>query len=776
MITILRGTSGNLIRYVAREYTTPKDFIILGSKEFALPFLLVRLVMPVLRKRLGNEQVEGMLRVHKLSFSLIFNKLTEALSLEEQGEQTLLTARLSSNITHSRVAKDAILKVYARALLDMKERYDFRLIIPDTTHLDTGSLDLLLYLYQVFPDSAPDLVIGYDPAWKKPVTEPDTGISWYYALDSDTVLRGFVYAFEAAATETKDINSTGGIDITGNKADRESPGIEWAERLDTFDDGLELKAFALAATAPQQLDDNQKALMLEGIHRCFRLYDFTNALLLSLRSLAALGPVISNSEKATLYHIMALSAHNRHFFSQGNQALAAFIDHALQKALLYETDPATSVAILYRLIVTHGRRKEAPGEAYAFLERAYQLLKGSSFDHKELLTAWINNIHSFLLMKQGKIKEAIAAHEEGFYLLDALTVTGPPAIKNEIAFTKAVLAENLSTLNALSGNFKQMKIWYAIESKLSEQWPALHAVPSAEWQSFHYQNLELGKALEKTQQGLAKARNSFHYVLEYFFTISAADIHYRMGDAANALVYFEKALIFQGRIGYEYASVHTLRIYLIKTKLRLNRIEEALVDLAEMKKEPVEVAMEPIEICLVSAYVHSLAGAVAKAEAEINTAIDLAIADGDCGTLVKVMLWAGLVCQQLNRTEDALAAYLQALEISRTVLDGIPYQPDTADLAEVYFGLYECSKENTGYLDQAIDNLSLSLKGNADSWWCLSPILDAFSRLPPGKRESYLKKNKPALDRIRKAARQRKDCRPYLNTLKLSSTKKLTPQ
>ncbi len=149
MISILRGTSGDLIHYVTRKYATPHDFVIVGSKDFALPFLIVRLIIPMLRKQLGKEQVEAILEAYKIQFGLIFHKLAEDLSAEELQEQDLLAARLSSNITHSRVAKDAILKAYAMALLDMKAKHDFRLVIPDMTHMDTGSLDLLLYLYQV---------------------------------------------------------------------------------------------------------------------------------------------------------------------------------------------------------------------------------------------------------------------------------------------------------------------------------------------------------------------------------------------------------------------------------------------------------------------------------------------------------------------------------------------------------------------------------------------------------------------------------------------------
>lgn len=772
MITILRGTSANLNHYVAREYTTPNDLIIVGSKDFALPFLMVRLIIPMLRNQLGNEPVDDILRTYKVPLSFIFSKLTAALTMEEQEQQKMLAARLSSNITHSRAAKDAILKAYAEALLEMKGIHDFRLVIPDMTHLDTGSLDLLLYLYQVFPEQSPDLIIGYDPAWEKPVEERDTGISWYYSLDADTVLRSFVYAFESGSTEQKDIYGT------ENKVGNDPSNTGWGalyERLDVLDDKLELKAYAIVKTFPQQLDHEQRTLVFKSIQRCFGLYDFTNALLLSMRSLAALEPVISDKERAQLYHIIALSAHNRHFFSQGNIALADFINQMLQKALLYETDPATSVAILYRLIVTQGRRKNELDLAHNYLDQAYRILSENSFDHKELSTAWINNMHSFLLMKQGKIKEAIATHESGFYLLDGLNETGSPAIKNEIEFTKAVLAENLSTLNALSGDFKQMKAWYAIESKLAKQWASLHAVPSAEWQSFYYQNLELGKALEKTKQGLIKARSSFHYILEYFFTLSAADIHYRLGNATDALAYFQKALIFQHQIGYEYVSCHALRICLAKTKIRLNKVEEALEDLAEMANAAgQETPMEHIEICLVSAHGYGLLGVVEKAEEQMNSAIDLAVASGDCGMLVKVMLSAGLVCQQLNKKQDALAAYHQALEMSQTVLDGIAYQPDTADLADIYFGLYECSNENEDDLELAIYNLSLSLKTTADSWWALPRILAAFSRLPIRQSNNYLKKNKPVMDKVRKAAKQRNDCQAYLSALKINLVKQLT--
>ncbi len=613
-------------------------------------------------------------------------------------------------------------------------------------------------------------MLGYDPVWEKPLQEKDTGISWYYALDSDTVLRAFVYAFEAVAADQKDIVS--------NDSGQRPLGAGWEkldDRLDVLDDRVELNVYRSTNTFAQPPDDALKDLMLEGIQRCFRLYDFTNALILSMRSLAVLEPLTDGRELAALYHIIALSAHNRHFFSQGNVALADFINHALQKALFYETDPATRVAILYRLIVTLGRRKNDQELAYSYLDQAHRILNEKTFKHKEVLTAWINNIHSFLLMKQGEIKEAIAIHEAGFYLLDHLHMPEQAALQIEIAFTKAVLAENLSTLNSLSGNFKQMKRWYAIESRLAGQWPSLHAVPSAEWQSFHYQNLELSKALKRTEQGLVKARNSFHYVLEYYFTVSAADIHYRLGNAAEALLYFRKALVFQSQVGYEYASLHALYICLVKTEIRLNRIEEALEDIATISTAAgVGTEREQIEIYLVTAYCHSCSGAEESAEEAINAAIDLAVAGGDCGTLVKVMLWAGKVCLKLNRKQDAIAAYHQALDMAQTVLDGVTYEPDTADLAEIYFRLYACSRKKPAYLEQAIYNLSLSLKEDADSWWTLPQVVVALSQLPVRQKNSYFKENKATIDRIRKAAQQRRDCQAYLNALKPNPIKQLT--
>lgn len=750
MTTVLQGAHKAIHSYISENYTASSDLVLPESGEIALPFSIVRAVVAALRPQIGDAAMDTLLHSHKTYLSILYGNLVPSLDEKELKLQSLGKARLDSNITHSHTAKAALTQACAQLLIQLHETREFQLIVPNVSHLDINSIDLLKFMYQVYPEKSPRLVLGYNPDWENDHHDRISGISWYYSLDTVTIAQSFIYAFERMATTVTKI-------YPGDT----TPVVTVAQvfQPDKYDDGAEWNAHCLLRNEPLSLNPETAVQVMAGIQKCFHLFDFTNALLLGLKAQQALEPFISKEEKAILLHIIGLSAHNRHFFTQGNLPLANYLQQTFEKALAYETHPARRVALLYRLIVTLSRRKNDTNSAIAYVNQAYEELNAFSGIYRDLLFGWIKNVHSYIVMKEGGLPAAIKKHEEAYYLLLNLSFDPLEAPADEIAYTKAVLAENLSTLNSLLGNFKEMERWYGIETAYTDTQPSLSAISSAEWQSFYYQQLKIRQALVKAEQGLKKTREGFNYILEYFFTLSLAEIHNRLGDTDKATAYYESCLIFQKKIGHSYTQIspYALQVALAKVALSAGRYPDALNRLSTLNTLYPELSIpELLEIKTQEARCYAYLEKGTEAEECINAAIEIALREGDCGGLFTVTLAAAQVCQVLGRTTEAQTAYRQALELSKTSVDDIPYKASNADLATLYLGLLETGDTDMYLVTELTKNLANALRKNADSWWHLQSWLRLVSQLPE-ETKNTLAEN-PFHKAVIEAASQRPDC------------------
>ena len=171
MIQIYSGSTETIHSYILHTYTTANDIVISGSDEFALPFLLIRNAIPILKKRLGKEAVQTVLEDYKLLTTILYKD--ENHSSIDQQKYTRVTASLHSNITHSRVAKDTLIRNSSEILSKLLTENQLQLIISDIRQLDTGSIDILRHLYHVSSDIAPAIVIGYNPNWGETIFEEE---------------------------------------------------------------------------------------------------------------------------------------------------------------------------------------------------------------------------------------------------------------------------------------------------------------------------------------------------------------------------------------------------------------------------------------------------------------------------------------------------------------------------------------------------------------------------------------------------------------------------
>ncbi|MFT5822544.1 MAG: tetratricopeptide (TPR) repeat protein [Crocinitomix sp.] len=761
MIEILKGNSLQLQSYCIDKYTEQeKAFLIIGDAEVALPYTIIRLMLPQLRKLIGDTEVDELLKKYKLVTSLFFPNLIPFLDAHEKLEQSIISARLSSNITHNRIAKATINETCVSFIMDAFKNDAIKIVIPEVRHLDVGSIDVLKRLLKQYPTSAPDIVLGFNPDWGNETIDRENGLIWYSSVDALINIQAFVYSFQAIAAKVDEVNSS--------SIAFESEPLE--NKLDKIDDAITLQAYALL-NSDRSIDNlENNALIMNAIWSSFKLFDFTMALRLALPFMEK-SPEISRKDKGEMYHIIGLSAHNRQFFSQGNENLGEFLERTFRSSLKYEENPENRIGAIYRLIVTLSRRLNRHEEAFEFFNFAISELDTNTFDpaHHAVLKAWVFNINSFVLMRSARIDDAIKYHEDAFNLLQGIT-SDIEHLNKEIRFTRAVLAENLTTLSSLTNDRPRMEYWCKIEESYSKEWPGLSAVPFAEWQSFYYKGFELKKALENAQKGVLKSAGNFEYILEYFFTMSLADINIRLGNYEDALTYFNKSLLFQAQIAYDFTTAITLRIGVALSMIGVNKFNEALVFTKEMALEYENGSpFDLIEIRIVQAFTYAHLKEYEKAEETINLAIDMAVEAGNFDILINTACKAGDLCQLMGRNEDAADAYSQALEIIESQSDAT----SASNIIAVNLGLYETNRTEIEPLALVVKNFPPALKVNYAIWADLDRFLKCYLEVTEKAGARLFESCESELVTVLKVAGQHEDCKKNMAILKKMDAEKL---
>lgn len=751
MIKILQGSSMQLRAHCVEKYQKETNaLLVVGDAHVALPYTIIRLLTPQFRRLIGEKEVDQLLEKHKLVTSLFFPVLKRLLTPQELREQEIICARLSSNITHNRIAKTTINETCVELIMELAKEDGVKIIIPDVRDLDVGSIDVLKLLLKQYPETAPDIVLGFNPDWGKETIDRENGLVYYSSVDALINIQAFAYSFQAIADSVTEIEAD----------DVSFDALPLTTKLDAIDEAIALHALDLLSEDDYVETEENNDLIKTAIWRSFKLYDFTMALRLAFSFMEKL-PKISRKDKGELYHIIGLSAHNRQFFSQGNENLGRFLERTFELTLEHEENPENRIGAIYRLIVTLSRRLNKHEEAFEYVNHAISELETNDFDpaHHALLKGWVFNINSFVLMRRRRIDEAIKYHEDAFDLLKNVT-SNVEHLNKEIRFTQAVLAENLTTLSSLMNDRTRMEYWCKIEESYSKEWPGLSAVPFAEWQSFYYKGFDLKKALENAEKGVSKAAGNFEYILEYFFTMSLADINIRLGNYEDAFTFFKKSLLFQSQIAYDFTSGLSLKIGVALSLLGLNKYKEALTWAEGMVSE-YDAPKDLIEIYIVQALAYARFEESEKSEERINEAIDMAVEEGNFDVLIHTACKAGDLCQLLGRPEDALNAYQQAQEIVESRED----ETNASNMVAVNLGLFEMNRTKVSDLISAVKYFPAALRSNYAVWTSLNRFLNAYLELTEDGREELTSACREELNIVLKVAGQHEACKENMSLL-----------
>lgn len=694
----------------------------------------VRRLLAGLAELDGAQAVEAVLRRHRPAAALLLPRLGGGLDAAEARAVRLKAARETSHLSHNLLVQRPLFEAWARLLAELLAATT--VVIPDLAGLDRETLAALRTLARRHPGELPDLVVGLDDRLTRPPLDAD-GLLWRTPPED---LLEVVLGFQTLqGTVTEEPRADGA-------ASGGAPGAEKTSLDPRWEDGDE--AFARERLLGKGRSMPLEAVAVERVVRAlissFERYSFTTTLRLG-RALLGSGVALEPSTRARVHGLVALAAHNRQFRTLGNRALAETLERYLLEAWAGESDPARRSAVAYRLAVTTGRRKKDAGACLLWSERAVEEARRGDLDPDLTahLEAWGRNIRAYGLLRDGRPGEGVEECEAAFELLDArlreessgeeapveAAAGAPDALVREMAFTHALVADNLAALAEIRGDRRAFLEWKRRAESPMAGFPGLLRFEGTTWIRFHRQAHRLDRALPRALEALEAARREQDAPRLYRYTVQAADLLDRSGRSEEALMHFCRARELRGRMG-DPAFLRPVVAAHAGAALRAGRPEEAryllLDELRERSSGEGDAAASPAataELRGALALATAAAGDEGGAEEEANRAIAAAVASGSRDVLLRVAVTVGEANLRLGRKGEAREAFRRALEIAGAGDEPVP----PADLLAARLGLREAGGHPDGGVEATLELLEPALDDAAT--WALLPRLAAWVEL-----------------------------------------------
>jgi tetratricopeptide (TPR) repeat protein len=757
MINILRGPQTALSAYCARNYdhldniigcATPPD---LYRSWYGLRSLLAQLNVII-----GPTGADAILAPRRAATSLLFHGLTQRLTPAELAERELLRASLTSHLSHNGLIKRPLVEACATLLRELTVRAGSTILVPNVARLDWESAQTLKHMYRLFPDSSPGIILGYDPHTPPPVPD-EQGLVW--PLDVGRMLH-VVFGLQAAAdTDMNDVSRT-------NLVDEQAPQpCDAAHSSMTLPIDIEARAFEILQTNTIALNAQESALLFQAVQNSFHSFGFTSAIRLGL-GLVNRQSACTSEQLAEVHQIIGLSAHNRQFHTDGNMALAAFLERHFRAALAVERRPAERSALFYRLAVTLGRRQGKLDEALNFADRAVSEAASSGLSEIQAahLAAWGRNIRAYLHMRLKNPQQSAVDAQVAFEQIEAAR-SGLESRERferefwsrEMVLTHAVLAHNLGTLADRSGALDRAMKWLSEATHIEEaEFTMADMFEAGQWISVHRQQSRLDLALPWALSGLKAAHAEQDSYWEYLYIFQAGDLYYRLGQPGQALYYFEQARVFRQRLGNpDFLKSADLSCALACARLERLDLARDILTMARMTETHATVDAQA-QIISALACIEARLAREAAARSLINQAIQLAVSSGERDTLARVALAAGSTSQALGQWTQAKTAYQKALNLAQSHDDGTHVPALATEMFVALIGLQECSAPDPELTLKTLRLLKEALK-DADAWWELGRLLRLLTGILD-QHPTFYEKAADLLDELFNVASQRDDC------------------
>ena len=432
--------------------------------------------------------------------------------------------------------------------------------------------------------------------------------------------------------------------------------------------------------------------------------------------------------------------------------------------------------LMYRLAVTLGRRQRRLEPALEWASAALAEAHRPDLPQAQAahLEGWARNIRAYVLMRAQHLEEAAVDCHAAFEALDAVmeqhprAASDPDQLIREVAFTHSLLADNLAALASLKGDTAELQRWKLRADHLAEDFPELERFEALTWIRLYRELQRPAAALGKALSGARSAAAANDVLRWYNYVVQAADLHYRLGQAAEACERFEQAEELRQRLG-DPPFLRPVALSYAAAAARAGRVEEAQQRLATALAAQKEDALDARSQLLAAlGQVAAAAGNTTAAEEHVNQAIALAVESGERDTLLTTALAAARASDLLRRPDDAAAAYRQALEIAETQVEAATAPAPPAALLATLLGLAEHAAD-PGELpvlaSRCLALLPAALE-DADTWWDLRQLLGLVHTAAVADSAWLQACEESELEGLLGAAEQRPDCAPQASELR----------
>ncbi|MEM8930754.1 MAG: hypothetical protein AAGE94_06240 [Acidobacteriota bacterium] len=747
MRTVLRGSDAALVDHVRSWLADADGALLCWPDGEHRCWSTIRHLVAQRRHQVGDDAVDAILGRHP-SVAARIPGLGDAAPRDrtDDGLGASVESHLSHNLLVQRPFVDAVATMLAELLADV----DIPLVTGNLADLDRESLAVLRALYRHFPDEAPPLLAGFDPHHGGDPPD-ESGLIWRNpAADLHTVALGFA---ALPGSQVVDLDPTPAE--TRQRPRPSAPRLPAAEAIDDWARAV------LDRDAP--LDTAALDLVVEAVETCFGCFGFSAALRLGIDALDRLADspeIATKAHRASLHGIVALAAHNRQFRSNGNEALARFLEHHATRALDAEGTPARRSALCYRLAVTLGRRRKQFDAAMAWAGRAIEDgRKAPSVLQRAHLEAWARNIRAYLFLGLGRPDDARRDCEVAFELVDAVIDSPTAALRapdpwlREAGYTHSLLADNLAALAKFRDDDTGFTRWKRIADEITDVIPGIARFEAILWVDLYRRLLRFDLALAKATDGMASARAEADPLRELHYAIQVADLHDRCGDTDAASRTFEHAIALRERLGRP-RFLRPIEGYAAMCWLRNGEIERARDALvARIDSLPADEHRGRAEILARLAWLETSTGRPNAADPHLDEAIEQAAALGDRSVLIDVAVVAGRCGQSMQRPEDASRAYRRALELGAGLDESTP---SASKRLAAQIGLAELGDDPIARTLAAVEHWPAAA-ADVEAWWDLPRLCRLLGAVPTDR---FMDESTPrARAALRSAAAQRADSR-----------------
>lgn len=611
------------------------------------PHQLIRAALPAIRHALNAQAFAALVAPSQAALSIVFAGLRPALSEPERCIARNLSSRLSSHLSHNGSMQELLWDAYVEFLRAAHAVSPLLIIVEDLRQLDANSVALLLQLFRAGADRAPDVVVGYTVDLPEFVRVDERGLVWDISIGE---LRRSLCALRRLAHETNEVS--GANTSCGCPIDR-----------DVWDRSPEQVVEQLLVRAPGTLTASEAGAIAPAIRDVFATFAFDTALRLALAVLDA-GLPISPADRSTVCGVAALSAHNRQFFSRGNQRIARFLLETYREALAHEPDPDCRISLYYRLAVTHCRRLNDTGSARQVVDAGFAELARAEMSmlDRRLQEAWLHNIDALVRVRAGDLARAFACCEHAYCALDGV-VANEHVASAEVELSKLVINENALTLASMTSDEPMRERWLMRARDAFESWPSLSVVDVLEQQRARIDRLEIAEAYALGITALDLVRTNLNPLLEYFVLVSLSDLAFRLADHDAAADYSEHARALGEEVGDINQTQLALELRAADIATARGRLDEAERGLRALSGEGDPSTELLVEIWGRLAGLYARRGEHASALALIEQTIEAAADSGELDLLLRTSCHAGDVVVLLGMTDDARAAYDNCFEL-----------------------------------------------------------------------------------------------------------------